>query len=149
MDLTAAAKAVFLVIVDEVGEELEKHPKLGGVAKKWLPVSGIDRRKIPVGSPEAAVLAALRKPTSKDLGELASIALASNDAELVFVAHDKNGMWLALRELHLPGERLIGVPVFLRRLRKAAGLPAAAVDDVMNALNHPAPSWWQDWRTGF
>ncbi len=59
------------------------------------------------------------------------------------MANDKNALWLALRELHAPGERLIGVPVFLRRLVEG-GLPIDAADDVLGECGTPTPTWWRD-----
>ncbi|MBI3201489.1 MAG: hypothetical protein HYZ29_08100 [Myxococcales bacterium] len=83
---------------------------------------------------------------TRDKGERASVALASVDDTLTFVANDKNGLWLALRELHARGERILGVPVFLRRLRDEAGMDAEAIDDVMAACACPVPTWWNLWR---
>jgi hypothetical protein len=69
-------------------------------------------------------------------------------SSLVFVANDKNAMWLALAELHLPGERMIGVPVFLRRLYEQAELPVEAIDAVMDLRMGRRPTWWARWRAG-
>jgi hypothetical protein len=62
----------------------------------------------------------------------ASVALSLDEAGLIFVTHDKNSAWLALRETWSPGERLLGVAPFLRRLYEAKALTDAAVlDDVI------------------
>jgi hypothetical protein len=60
---------------------------------------------------------------------------------------DKGGMWLALRELWAPGERVISLPVFLRRLVDGHALAGEAADDVMRRSNHLLPTWWADWRS--
>lgn len=146
--LSAAAKKMPMVIVDEVRVELEAHKSLGAGAKAWFPESNIELRRITVGSPEHDVLLGLLggSPVAKDLGERASIALASTNAELVFVANDKGGMWIALRELHLRGERMLGVTSFLRRAHEEASLDVAAIDDVARVAGVPLPTWWGDWR---
>jgi len=84
--------------------------------------------------------------SARGRGERASIALAAHDASRVLVANDRNAMWLALDELHLPGERIIGVPVFLRRLREQAALTVEAIDGVMGMRQGRRPTWWAAWR---
>jgi hypothetical protein len=56
-------------------------------------------------------------------------------------------MWSALRELWAPGERLISLPVFLRRLVDARALEDEAADDVLRRSNQIVPTWWADWRS--
>ena len=51
-----------------------------------------------------------------------------------------------LRELWAPGERLISLPVFLRRLVDDGALGGDAGDDVMRRSNQMLPTWWADWR---
>jgi hypothetical protein len=102
---------------------------------------------IEVASPVDATLQALRPlASSRGKGERESIALAAHDPGLVFVANDRNAMWLALQELHAPGERMIGVPVFLRRLRDGGALEPGAIDAVMHHWSGRRPTWWADWR---
>ncbi|MGN6110814.1 MAG: hypothetical protein ACTHU0_37275, partial [Kofleriaceae bacterium] len=81
-------------------------------------------------------------------GELASIALAATDPGLVFVSTDKGAMWIALRELWMPGERLLGLPVFLRRVVETGAIAGDVADDVMVSSQLPRPTWWADWRAG-
>jgi hypothetical protein len=57
-------------------------------------------------------------------------------------------MWIALRESWMPGERLIGLPMFLRRLVDAGAIMGDAVDDVMRHSTQILPTWWADWRAG-
>ncbi len=59
---------------------------------------------------------------------------------------DRGGMWIALRELWFPGERLIALPIFLRRLVDANALAGEAADDVMRRSTQILPTWWADWR---
>lgn len=61
---------------------------------------------------------------------------------------DANALWIALRELWTPGERLIGLPVFLRRLVEANGIDRAVADEVMQHAQsvQPLPTWWPDWK---
>jgi hypothetical protein len=49
------------------------------------------------------------------------VALSLVEPDFSFVTHDKNGAWRALREMWAPGERLLGVAPFLRRLQEAKG----------------------------
>src|SRR5262245_21217005 len=117
--LAAAAGRSAMAVVDEVRQELEGERDRGGKAfRSWVSTSSIEVRAIEVGSAASGTLARLLSPMlpAKGRGERASIALAGSDATLTFVTHDKNGMWLALRELWMPGERVLGLAVFLRRL---------------------------------
>lgn len=147
-ELGAASEKMSLTIVDEVREEAEKHRTLGGLFKKWLPRTKIAVRTIDLGTPAHAALTELVPDlaVTRDKGERASVALASVDDTLTFVANDKNGLWLALRELHARGERILGVPVFLRRLRDEANMDPEVLDDVMAACGCPVPTWWNRWR---
>ena len=65
----------------------------------------------------------------------------------MFVGMDKGSMWLALRELWTPGERLLSLPVFLRRLVEGRALQGQVADDVMRCSNQIFPTWWADWRS--
>ena len=151
-ELTVAAGACPMVLVDEVRQELENDPNRGGNAfKKWLATSGIVVRAVVIGTPAHATLAHLISPAvpAKNLGERASIALASSDPSLTFVTHDKNGVWIALREIWSPGERILGVPVFLRRLYEQGAIKNLDVIDDVVALVQAVqlPSWWATWRS--
>ncbi len=55
-------------------------------------------------------------------------------------------MWIALRELWAPGERLVSLPVFLRRLVDAGALGGDTADEVMRRSHQVLPTWWADWR---
>jgi len=150
-ELAAAAKLTPLAIVDEVRVELAADTKRGGPAfSKWLASSSIDVRSILLGSPAHATLTQLLAggSTSKNLGERASVALALSDPTLTFVTYDKNAMWLAVRELWAPGEHVLGVAPFLRRLFEARSLTdVATLDDVMKFID-VKPTWWGSWRAG-
>ena len=56
------------------------------------------------------------------------------------------GMGIALRELWASGERLISLPVFLRRMVDGRALAGEVADDVMQSSNQLLPTWWADWR---
>jgi hypothetical protein len=149
-DVARAAAVSAMALAETVRGELENDPKRGGRAfRKWLEGSQIGVLSIELGTPAHTTLAALVGPTStaKNLGERASIALAASDPTLTFVANDKNGLVLALRELWSPGERVLGLAVFLRRLVEAGALAdPTAIDDVMAIANTQQPSWWVSWR---
>lgn len=85
-------------------------------------------RPLLVGSRAANTLAQLTSSaaTAKNLGERANVALSLVEPAFIFVTHDKNGAWLALRETWAPGERLLGVAPFLRRMIEAKALTDAA-----------------------
>lgn len=149
-DLSAAASRCAMALAEDVYRELERDKTRGGRAfTRWFAASNIEVRSIAVGSPAYTTLEQLVRPdgASKDRGERASIALAASDVSLTFVTHDKNGMWIALRELWAPGERILGVPVFLRRLFEAHALgDPALVDEIVPLTNAPRPTWWASWR---
>lgn len=153
-ELAAAAKRCPMALVDEVRQELENDRDRGGRAfKKWLGTSNIDVRSIEVGSVASTTLVQLLSPTSprKGRGERASIALAASDASFTLVTHDKGGMWIALREIWIPGERILGLAVFLRRLFDQGALEDPVVlDEVMSLAVDPAqrPTWWASFRAG-
>ncbi len=146
-DLAAAGQRVDLSICEEVRDEAARNfgpTKL----QAWLDKGPIQMRGIEVGSTAHATLMDLHPDMSilKDLGERASIALCAHDPSLVFVANDKKALWLALRELHARGERIVGLLVFLRRLHEDAGLSPEAIDDVAKISGHSTPTWWRDFR---
>lgn len=144
------ATAVDVVIVEEVRDELSAHKKFGSRFAHRLEGSSIIVVGLELGSKAADLYARLHPdPTwTKDKGEHASIAWAALHPELVFVANDKNALWLALAELHEPGERMIGVRVFLRRMGDTVdGLSRGAIEAVASACQGRAPSWWGEWIT--
>jgi hypothetical protein len=147
-ELAAAAAAVPCTIVDEVRGELAADPTRGVLFDRWLPVSHLEVVAIPLGSPADLLLASLRAgiPAKGGLGERASIALAATNNDLVFAGMDKGAMWIALRELWAPGERLIALPVFLRRLVDGGALGGDIADDVLRCSHQVWPTWWADWR---
>lgn len=147
-DLAAAAGTVPCMIVEEVRDELAADPTRGALFDRWLPSSHLEVIEISVGSAADIMLAGLRAGiiARGGRGERASIAVAATNHALVFAGMDKGGMWIALRELWAPGERLIGLPVFLRRLVDARALGGDAADDVMRHSHQVLPTWWADWR---
>jgi hypothetical protein len=150
-DLARIAGALTLAIVREVHEEAPRHATKGAVYEKWLPSSGVTVRDIAVGSPGSGILADLQLSTGSlsDLGEFASIAIASEDPSLIFVTNDKAALWIALRELYAPGERVIRFPTFLRRAHDAVGLSQAAVTKLAKhaQVSDAPPTWWSAWLT--
>ena len=152
-ELAVASAAVPMAVADEVRRELLADRNRGGKPfMKWWATTKIDVLSISLGTAEAATLTALLSPASpqKNLGERASIALAAFRPTLTFVSHDKNGIWIGLREIWEPGERLMGVPVFLRRLWDAGAVSNPAVlDDIISQLDQAhRPTWWASWRAG-
>lgn len=148
-ELATASDISPMAIVGEVRDELRGDKNRGGANfTKWLAGSRIAVTDILVGSGSATRLAQLVSDTamSRDLGERASIALASFDPTLIFVTHDKNAAWLALRELWAPGDRVLRVASFLRRLFQEKALTDAAVADDIIAYGEPRPAWWAEWR---
>jgi hypothetical protein len=148
-ELSDAAKVIPMAIVAEVRDELAADTKRGGASfAKWLAGSGIAVKELLVGSPAANALAQLASgaATAKNLGERASVALSLVEPGFTFVTHDKNGAWLALRETWAPGDRLLGVAPFLRRLVEAKALTKAAALDDLIPYAEPRPSWWGAWR---
>jgi len=147
-ELAAATAVVACTIVGEVRDELGADSTRGALFERWLPQSHLEVVEIPLGSPADLLLMRLRAgiPADHGRGERASIALAATNSELVFAGMDKGGMWIALRELWAPGERLISLPVFLRRLVDGGALGGGAADDVMRRSNQVLPTWWADWR---
>jgi len=147
-DLAIAAEAVPCVIAEVVRDELAEDPTRGALFDRWLPTSHIEVLSIAVGSPAETLWNRLQLGvTRRGRGERASIALAAVNEEYVFAGMDKGSMWIALRELWAPGERLISLPVFLRRLVEAHALTGEAADDVMRRSNQVFPTWWADWRS--
>lgn len=147
-DLMEAASRCPLAIAEEVAKELKKSRRDGGRFTTWFGGGNIASLGIQIGSSVDQTFDALASLTERGKGERASIALAAHDSTLVFVANDKNAMWMALAELHSPGERMIGVPVFLRRLHDEAGLSAVALDAIKAIYPGRYPTWWADWRAG-
>jgi len=146
-DLMEAARRCSLAIAEEVRKELRRSRRDGDRFTAWFADGAVASLPIAVGSDIDATYQALTPPTTeRGKGERASIALAAHDPSLVLVANDRNAMWLALAELHHAGERMIGVPVFLRRLHEQAGLVPDAVDAVTAVYPGRRPTWWADWR---
>ena len=150
-DLAAAASVCPMAVVGEVRVELANGTEFGGGKfRNWFAGSGIQVLDLVVGSPAQITLGNLVGAIAsvKNLGERASIALAASDSSLTFVTHDKGAMWLALREIWEPGERILGVSVFLRRLFEQGTIRDVAVlDEVIGqiAVAH-RPTWWAEWR---
>jgi hypothetical protein len=148
-ELSRIAQALQLGVVREVHEEAARHPNKGHQYEQWQPSSALTVRDIVVGGAGSACLACLQTASGslRDLGELASIALAFEDPSLVLVSNDKNAIWIAMRELHEPGERIIRFSTFLRRAHSFAGLTRAMASELAKhaQLVHAPPTWWSDW----
>lgn len=155
-ELAIAAKVVSMAIVDEVRKELEEDGTRGGPSfRRWLSKSNIVVHSISVGSTTAQTLIALSpqgpngESIIKGLGERASTAIAAHDASLMLVTNDKNAAWMALKELWMPGDRVLRLPVFLRKLWAQSAIDKPSVlDDVMKKAHQrdePWPTWWLDW----
>jgi hypothetical protein len=154
-ELAAASARCPMAMVDEVRQELERDRARGGPAfRAWLTASGIEVRSIEVGSAASATLAQLLPPvpSGKDRGERASIALAAHDPSLTFVTNDGGAKKIALRELWAPGERLLALSVFLRRLFDQSALVEPAIlDEIIKKAYYPSaqrPTRWAPWRAG-
>ena len=151
-ELAAASQRVPLAIVDEVRRELEAHPNRGGKAfVAWLAGSNIEIRLIRLGSEAAATFAQLLRPGDphKDRGERASIALATSEPALVLVTHDKNALWIAIREIWRGSARLLGIAPFVRMLFDERVLADPDIADEVIRLSGPLeqrPTWWASWR---
>jgi hypothetical protein len=151
-ELAAAASRSPMGIADDVQRELENDRDRGGSSfKRWLASSGIQVIPILVGTPVAATLAQFANAASphRGRGERASIALAAHDPSLTFVTHDRGAMWIALRELWAPGERMIGIAPFLRRLFDGGALTdPSIIDEIMSIVGDPMqrPTWLASWR---
>lgn len=145
--LAAAAEIIPCAIVELVRDELAADPTRGALFERWLPTSHLEVIALEIGSPAEVLWARLQpRVTSRGRGERASIAFAATNIDFVFAGMDKGGMWLALRELWAPGERLISLPVFLRRLVDGRALAGEGADDVMRSSTQLLPTWWADWR---
>jgi len=145
-ELGVAAGKVCLAVAREVYREACAGSH-GAAGRAALPVDSVKILDIVVDSPEDTTLNALAPlGAARGQGERESIALALHNPSLVFVANDRNALWIALHELHAPGERLIGVPVFLRRLHEVGALSPACIDEVMRRWRGRRPTWWADWR---
>lgn len=110
-------RSVPLVVVEEVWDELTDSPNhvaqsraIHGALERHLRIESIMPE-----TPEAATLAQLRSSptTTKNLGEAASIALASHRPEMVLVTNDRKAAFEAIRELR---GRTIELYGFLREL---------------------------------
>lgn len=110
MELAQVAATIECAIVEEVKGELERDPTRGRSFAGWIPTSNLKVLSIAIGSVAEKALEQLEihLETARGHGERASIALAATDPRLVFTGMDKNGMWIALRELWGDGERLVG-----------------------------------------
>jgi hypothetical protein len=151
-ELAEASHRVSLAIVDEVTRELEGDRKRGGRAfATWLAGSNISILRISLGSQAAATFAQLLNPKEphKDLGERASIALAAFEPALVLVTHDKNALWIAIREIWSGSAQLMGIAPFVRLLFEQGALADPDIADEVIQLSGPLeqrPTWWASWR---
>ncbi|MFY9343265.1 MAG: hypothetical protein WAT39_12285 [Planctomycetota bacterium] len=149
-ELARAARSQPCALADAVVTELTADRARGALFSRWLPSSSLIEIRLLVGSAADEVLLALETglSTRRGNGERTSIALAATDPSMVFVASDKGALWIALRELHAPGERAIGLQVFLRRLVDTSALEGIAAEDVLTASQQVKPTWWARWRRG-
>ncbi len=145
-DLATAARRVPIAVAREVYQEACTG-RLAAAGRAALPLEAVKVLDIIIDSPVDVTLAALAPlGAARGHGERESIAFALHDPSLVFVANDRNAMWMALNELHAPGQQMIGVPVFLRRLHEEGALPPPCIDQVMRHWQGRPPTWWADWR---
>lgn len=157
--LVEAARILDMAVAEKVYDEVTL-PKPGDsgqiVGKKRsaaavLQGARIAKLEILPATPEAALMQALLAPLQsvkdKDQGEAASIALAANNLDLLFVTGDKTAVLWALNELFHTGERVMRIPVFVRTVFERGGIAATAVRRVAErAASHGvAPSWWESW----
>jgi len=84
---------------------------------------------------------------AKDRGEAASIAAASVDRELCFVAEDTGAVRYALGELFDSGERVQRLAPFVRVLYERGAIDRAAVSGLggLKKIREYPPSWWATW----
>lgn len=157
--LVGAAQVVDLAVAEQVFDEVTL-PKANDssdlIGKKRqaahaLREARIAKIEIIPGTREAELMQALLAPlqplNEKDHGEAASIAIASSNADLLFVTGDKTAVLWALNELFHKGERVMRVPIFVRTLLERAALDASTVRGVAaRAASHGAiPTWWASW----
>jgi hypothetical protein len=148
-ELATVSARMPLVAVEEVHRELLGDVKGNARAyKRWQAAGNLTVRPLLVGSEGASRLGRLySRTTGRDLGEYASIALATDDPSLVFVTNDKTGHWIGARELL--GERVLRFWAFLRRAQQAAGLTARVVQAILlntrSNLQRDEPLWLKDW----
>jgi hypothetical protein len=146
--LTAIADVLPLAVVREVHDEAAKAA-FGNEYKNWQSTSKLKLVDLLVGGPGSKLLTELRRASSslKDLGEHASIALAAEDKQYVFVANDKNALWIALRELYEPREVVIRLSTFLRRVADANAMTKSCAIDIAkkSQLEDALPTWWANW----
>lgn len=157
-ELPAAAKRVPLAVVNDVLEELTL-PKPGKPltrdmkeAERVLSNDAIPLLNIFSSTPEEKVRDALRARRNAGKGEAASIAIAMNQPDLIFVTEDLKAMkGTAQLYRELPGEvgRIMGLHAFLRTLVEKSALAAAVAAAVSTAAkaqsNIDPPLWWEDW----
>lgn len=148
-------RSVPLVCVEEVWDEITDSPNhvAQGRAIREALDGHVRVDPIMLDSPEAATLAALRPSpaaATKDLGEAASIALASHRAGMVFATNDRNAAFGAIRELR---GRTIELHGLMRMLaedgavleRIVRGQAAIAHRRKANRLWSTPPEWWSSW----
>lgn len=147
-ELAAASRQIPLAVVDEVRRELQGDRQRGGTPfTTWLAGSSISIRRIPLDSEAANTFAQLLHPKDpqKDLGERASIALAVSEPDLVIVTHDKNALWIAVREIWRGPARVMGIAPFVRLMFEQGALSDPDIADEVIKLSGPQeqrPTWW-------
>jgi hypothetical protein len=155
--LTGAAGLVSLTLVEEVFDEITdprggKHAAEANAAKSLFAESKLGIRGIPIGSPAAATLWAIRrgKTSTADLGEAASIALALHDRDLTFVTNDAAASLKSLTELR---GRTLSFHPFLAALVEAGAVGVERSDEIAGAIRGlrdwgaVEPTWWSSWLT--
>lgn len=144
-----ASGRVRIELVEEVWDEVTDKRHAGPARAVRRVLSGVTRRSIVPGSHEDRIKEALRdSPTSRrNLGEAASIAVASVDPDVVLVTNDRDAAFAAMRELR---GRTIELFAFFRALIDA-GESREAVTRVRasiakrqhrNTLWTTPPTWW-------
>lgn len=148
----------------QVTEELEKETQWGAGFKKLKDELAANERwvvhELIFPTPEHRLFNQLRqgipqhgrlrlghgKLKEKDQGELASIALAASQPDLVFVTEDRGAMHWAIDELPgFPG-RVLRTAAWLRAVRERGGnFDVGGLERWSKVVPRPLPSWWNDW----
>lgn len=159
--LVEIANGVPVALVEDVYDELTRHVrgKSGEISKEIreklhpaVQVLGIDAE-----APSWRTFEQLRatRRSTDDLGEHASIALASHDLRLVFVAHDRRAVFEAVEAIAL---RVLTLHPFLRSVVERGAIERQAARQIASGILAakaargqpwpPPPTWWTPWAQG-
>jgi len=154
--LAAASAVVRMAMADDVRDELTLPPRLTDpVTAKMkefaqaLLASSIEVIEIPAESPEHDMRDALKRMVGA--GEAASIAVALQRPDLIFVTEDIKAVEGEKLKLYreLPGEvgRIMGLHAFLRVLFDRGAITAQVATAISTAgvRSNGPPLWWAAW----